>query len=249
MKITVFNSSPRGKKSNTHKIVTAFAAGAEEAGAEVENVFLVDKDIGHCRGCFVCWTVTPGECVIKDDMTELIEKVLASDVIVFATPLYIDNVSGIMKNFMDRLIPVADPHLEKDEHGETRHPMREGRVEGKKMVVISNSGFHEQSHFQVLRLLFRRIARNLGQELAGEIYRGAGELLSVNHVMLKPLIARYEKLLRQAGRELVENGSITEATTAALEKPLVPEALYSRAANKNWDALIRDRAPFSRGRS
>jgi multimeric flavodoxin WrbA len=51
MKVTVFNGSPRGRDSNTHRIVEPLLEGAREAGAEAEEVFLVERDIKHCRGC------------------------------------------------------------------------------------------------------------------------------------------------------------------------------------------------------
>lgn len=238
MKITAFNGSPRGEKGNTHIIVREFLNGAAAAGAEVENIFLVEKDIKHCRGCFACWTKTPGKCVIKDDMAELLAKIVSSDVIAYATPLYIDNVSGIMKDFMDRIIPIADPHFYKDEGGESRHlPGAEMKKIGKsrKIVVISNCGFPEQSQFQVLRLLFRRIARNSNAELIGEIYRGAGAVLGISSPILDPIIAKYKSLLRQAGKEVVGDQKISENTMELLEKPIVPDEQYISATNQHWD--------------
>ena len=177
VKITIFNGSPRAENGNTHVMVEAFMKGAIQAGAEVENVFLSKKEINHCRGCFSCWLKTPGKCVINDDMAELLEKFVKSDVVVFATPLYVDNVTGIMKNFMDRIIPAGDPHFEKDRGGECVHVIRSEKIP--KLVVISNSGFPEQSHFQVLKLLFKRIARNMRTEVIGEIYRGGGAIFVV----------------------------------------------------------------------
>ena len=115
MKITVFNGSPRGKRGNTFIMADEFLRGAEAAGAQVEQVLLVQKKISHCTGCFRCWVKTPGKCVIEDDMTVLLEKIMATDVIVFATPLYVDNVTGLMKNFMDRILPLGEPYLVKDE--------------------------------------------------------------------------------------------------------------------------------------
>lgn len=238
MKITVFNSSPRTSRGNTHFLVAEFLEGARDAGAEVENVFLAQQAIMPCRGCFACWKVTPGVCVIQDDMTQLLEKVIASDVVVFATPLYVDNVSGMMKNFMDRLIPLADPHFGKDEHGECRHPSRNpDRVP--KMVVISNSGFPEPSHFQVLRLLFRRVAANFHSEVVGEIYRGAGELFASKNPLLAIVLRPYKKLLREAGRELVNTGRLSEQTMQNLEKPLISDAQYIRVANRHFDRDLR----------
>lgn len=236
MKITVFNGSPRAEKGNTHVMVEAFAHGAREAGAEVENVFLAKKEINHCLGCFSCWIKTPGQCVIKDDMEELLSEFMDSDVVVFATPLYVDNVTGIMKNFMDRFMPLVDPHFEKDGQGEYRHIKKSEQVP--KLVVISNCGFPEQSHFQVLRLLFKRIARNMHSEVIAEIYRGGGELLRNPVLLLKPMIYKYKKLLVKAGREVVSNSRLSEETISHLEKPIVSVDQYIKGANKNWDKLL-----------
>jgi multimeric flavodoxin WrbA len=236
VKITIFNGSPRAEAGNTHVMVEAFMKGAREGGAEVENVFLARKEIKPCRGCFGCWLKTPGECVIKDDMAELLEKFAGSDIVVFATPLYVDNVTGIMKNFMDRLIPGGDPHFEKDEGGECAHLMRsEKRV---KLVVISNCGFPEQSHFQVLELLFKRVARNMRTEVIGEIYRGGGAILKDAPLILKPVIRKYKKLLQKAGKEIAENLRLSEETRSKLEKPLIPEERYIAEANEYFDKLL-----------
>ena len=243
MKITVFNSSPRADKSNTNVMVETFLKGAEEAGADTENIFLARQKIRPCLGCFSCWVKTPGKCVIQDDMAELLRKLAGADIVVFATPLYVDNVSGIMKNFMDRFMPLADPHFEKDEQGQYRHV--KGIEKAPKIVVISNCGFPEQDHFQVLRLLFRRIARNLHSEVIAEIYRGGGEILQVDHLILKPLIWKYRKLLKKAGREVVEHLQLSEQTMEELEKPIIPHELYINGANKEWDkqlAHIRTRS-------
>jgi len=65
MKITAFNGSPKGESGNTNVMVTAFLNGAENAGAEIENIFLANKEINHCKACGHC-IVSNGQCVIKD---------------------------------------------------------------------------------------------------------------------------------------------------------------------------------------
>ncbi|MFH1716092.1 MAG: flavodoxin family protein [Planctomycetota bacterium] len=236
MRITIFNGSPRAENGNTHLMVEAFSKGATQAGAEVENIFLAKKKINPCRGCFACWFKTPGVCVIKDDMAELIEKFVNSDVVVFATPVYVDNVTGIMKNFMDRIIPAADPHFEKDEGGECVHMTKSDKVP--ELVVISNCGFPEQSHFQVLELLFRRIARNMRTQVIGEIYRSGGAILKDAPLILKPLIHKYKKLLQTAGREIVESRRLSHESMMNLQRPLISEERYIAAANQHFDKLL-----------
>jgi multimeric flavodoxin WrbA len=239
VRITSFNGSPKGARGNTHVMVEAFLRGAGEAGAETENVFLAGKKVLPCTGCNACWMKTPGICAQRDDMDELLAKVIASDVVVFATPVYVDNVTGLMKNFMDRLIPIADPHWEKDENGECRHLMRHGRPS--KIAVISNCGFPQQSHFQVLRLLFRRVARNIHADLIAEIYRDGGALLTSPASELRPIVEHYKDLVRLAGREVVEKSRLSKETIARLEEPLFPSANvvddYMKIVNRRCDEI------------
>ena len=224
-------------------MVEAFLAGARDAGAETENVFLAKKKIAPCVACYACWMKTPGKCSQRDDMDELLEKAIASDVVVFATPVYVDNVTGIMKNFMDRLIAIGDPHWERDENGECRHLMRNPKPA--KIAVISNCGFPQQSHFQVLRLYYRRVARNIHAELIAEIYRDGGALLSTSTKELLPLVARYKKLVERAGREMVESSRLSVETIAKLEEPLLPSPTYvddfMRFANKRVEDILSKR--------
>lgn len=240
MRITIFNGSPHKAQGNTHIMVEAFTTGAREAGAEVEHIFLADKEIKPCTGCLDCWLQTPGSCSYRDAMDELLPKIVASDVVGFATPLYVDNVSGIMKNFMDRMIPIVDPHMEPDEQGETRHV----RIHEKPRYVlaISNCGFPEQSHFEVLRVLFRRVARNMDCRLLAEIYRGGGPLLSAADPNLLPFVEQYKVLLHKAGKEAVTNLGLSHDTVERLEQPLLPitdyPQVYRQRTNQRFDQRL-----------
>jgi NAD(P)H-dependent FMN reductase len=242
MRITIFNGSPHKEQGNTHIMVEAFTAGAEEAGAEVETIFLAGRKINPCIGCLACWFKTPGQCIHRDAMDELLPKITTTDVVGLATPLYVDNVSGIMKNFMDRLIPLVDPHMEPDEHGETRHI----RVHDKPqyLLAISNCGFPEQSHFEVLRVLFRRVARNMSCRLLAEFYRGGGPLLSTSNPNLLPFVEQYKMLLHGAGSEMVRNLGLSKETIARLEQPLMPNTdyaeVYRQRINQRFDERLAE---------
>ena len=244
MNVTVFNGSPQADHGNTHVMVKAFLQGARDAGAAVENVFLADYEIKPCRGCFTCWVGSPGVCVQDDDMRELLPKVAAADMLVFATPLYVDNVSGIMKTFMDRLIPLVDPHFEQDERGEYRHVRKQQLAPS--IAAIANCGFAEQSHFQVLRLLFQRVARNLHGELIAEVYRGGGGLLQSTDPAVQAAVDGYLQVVRQAGREAVSLHALAPETAARLEQPLLPipnfADVYMQGANEMWDHALAEQS-------
>jgi multimeric flavodoxin WrbA len=242
MRITVFNGSPRRERGNTHFMVSEFLKGAQDAGAEAESIFLAGKEIRSCTGCYSCWTSTPGKCVQADDMKDLLDRFRVSDLVVFATPLYVDNVTGLMKNFIDRLITYGDPHMELDELGECRHVKRHEKPAA--MAVISNCGYPEQSHFQVLRILFTRMARNFHCNLIAEIYRGGGGILTSTIPAVREAVEKYRMLLRTAGREVATLRGLSTETKQELEKPLTPlhadTAAYIQAVNRMWDARLAE---------
>jgi multimeric flavodoxin WrbA len=239
MKVTVFSGSHKGREGNTLIMVEEFLKGAEEAGAETENIILAEKDIRHCKGKFECWLKTPGRCTIRDDMDDLLPTFMASNIVVFACPVYFDNIPSIMKNFIERLAPALLPQFEEDKMGEYRHAKRYEKYP--KFVVISNAGLPGQTNFDVGRLFFRRLARTFHTELIAEIYRGEGEIFrGQKNIMLKPLIGKYKKLLRSAGKEVVENQALSEKTIKDLEKQIVPPSLYIKFGNEEWDRLINE---------
>lgn len=243
MKITVFNGSPAGKDSATHKMVEEILAGAVDVGAEVHNYFLKEKNINHCRACGHCFNIKLNKCSIEDDMEEMLDQFKQSDIVIYATPLFFDNVSGLMKVFFDRSLSFVAPHVGKDGYGEYRHVDKLGFSNSfykvPKLVAVSNAAFPEQSHFQVISHLFKRMARNIHTELIAEIYRGEGPLVKLDVPALKPIINDYKKLLRKAGRELAQSLELSEETRIELEKPLIPYDAYVNEWNsmidKNWE--------------
>jgi multimeric flavodoxin WrbA len=99
-KILILKGSPR-EKGNSATLAEQLAAGAREAGAQVESVYLHALDLRPCDGCDEC-RGTGGICIIKDDMQPLYPKVAAADVLVFASPVYWFTISAQLKTCIDR---------------------------------------------------------------------------------------------------------------------------------------------------
>jgi multimeric flavodoxin WrbA len=78
--------------------------GAVDAGHNVEFLRLKDKSVQFCRGCLACQKTQ--KCVISDDMSVMVDKVKNADVLIFATPIYYYEMSGLMKTFLDRCNPL-----------------------------------------------------------------------------------------------------------------------------------------------
>ena len=161
MKVLALNSSPRvGADSKTEWMLDHLLQGMADAGAAVEAVVLKDRKIKLCRGCFTCWTKTPGTCILKDDMTsELLPKWMAADLVVYASPLYHYTFNAQMKAFIERTLPILEPFLEEGADNRTDHslrsdpPGRSGAVGGR---ISGNGGFRPA--FRLCTLSFSRNA-------------------------------------------------------------------------------------------
>ena len=100
-KVLILSGSPR-KGGNSDILCDEFARGAMEAGHEVEKIRVAEKKIGYCRACYACRGT--GVCAIKDDMTEVLQKMIDADVLVLASPIYFYSIDAQLKALIDRTV-------------------------------------------------------------------------------------------------------------------------------------------------
>ncbi len=238
MKIFAVNSSPRRDKGGTGLVLSSLLTGARKAGADVDLVCLHGLEIKPCLGCLNCWLVTPGKCGQRDDMADLLARLAAAEVAVYATPLYVDGMNGTMKTFIDRSLPLLEPWFE-ERDGHCRHPRRDW-LRTKKVVLVSVSGFTELDNFEPLVAHMRAVSRNMGCKFVGALLRPyAASLpdLARHGVPVGDVLAAAE----EAGRLLAERGSIPQPVLEQAGRELVPRELYIKLVNGSFDRALSRR--------
>ena len=100
-KVLIISSTPR-VNGNSEILCEEFLRGAKESGNIVELIKLRQKKIGYCIGCQVCYS--NGTCFQKDDMNEILNKMVNADVIVLATPVYFYSMCAQLKTLIDRSV-------------------------------------------------------------------------------------------------------------------------------------------------
>ncbi|OGU00842.1 MAG: NADPH-dependent FMN reductase [Geobacteraceae bacterium GWC2_48_7] len=100
MKIAVLLGSPR-TEGNSASIAMRFIDKARKLGAETSVFELNRLSYRGCQGCYACKKALD-HCVLKDDLTEVLNSVKVSDVVFLASPVYYGDVSAQLKGFMDR---------------------------------------------------------------------------------------------------------------------------------------------------
>jgi multimeric flavodoxin WrbA len=64
-------------------------------------------NVQFCRGCRTCFDRGENQCPLKDDLPTIRAKVHAADGVIVASPIYMDDVNGIAKNWIDRLAYIS----------------------------------------------------------------------------------------------------------------------------------------------
>jgi multimeric flavodoxin WrbA len=231
MKVVAINSSPNMGEGNTALVLAPFLEGMREVGAEVELFYTKKLKINPCQGEFNCWLKTPGECFQKDDMQMLLPKINEADVLVLLTPVYVDGVTGPMKNLLDRIIPMAQPFFELRD-GHCRHPARLGS-KGSQLVLVSNCGFWETDNFNPLLIHMEAVCKNMGNEFAGALLRPHGPALKGMMEMGMPVNDIFDAA-KEAGRQLVKDGKMSPETLKGVSRELLPLEMYVGIVNQKF---------------
>lgn len=98
-KVLILSGSPR-KGGNSDLLCDEFMRGAVDAGHEVEKIRVQEKKVACCTACYACRNT--GICAIKDDMTDIIQKMIDCDVMVLASPVYFYSIDAQLKAVIDR---------------------------------------------------------------------------------------------------------------------------------------------------
>lgn len=151
MNIIAISGSPR--RGNTEFVLKRFLLGAEKLGHKVELVLLREKRIERCCGCLEC--DKEGKCHIVDDMSIIGERMRSNELIVFGSPVYYSTVSGLMKDFFDRM-----------------NPFYSNKQLGGKSLVSVYVGAQPNMPDKALAIM-ETMANSMGMNLVGDLYISA----------------------------------------------------------------------------
>ena len=113
MNILVLNGSPKRENSDTMHITRAFLDGMNDvAPQDITTIHVIDKHIEYCTGCFSCMR-NGGTCIHDDDMREILEEILASDLLLLSFPLYGYGMPAPLKALFDRTLPLSSMAMQK----------------------------------------------------------------------------------------------------------------------------------------
>lgn len=135
MKVLAIMGSPKGK-GNGYRVTQRIEEGMKQLGEmEFEYLFLKDANVQQCRGCFACVAKGENLCPLKDGRVAIEEQIDASDGVILVSPVYVQNVSGPMKNFIDRF-------------AYTHH---RPRFFDQKVMLIANGGAGQKKTLEALK--------------------------------------------------------------------------------------------------
>ena len=138
MQVLIIIGSPR--KGHSYRLTQQIERRlAHNADLRFEYVFLSQVNLQPCRGCYVCQSRGEQYCPIKDERGDLVKKMQQADGVIFVSPVYTGNVSGLMKNFMDRIAYTRAPAClsrQACHAGGDRQQFYRGYAEGPRLVWL-----------------------------------------------------------------------------------------------------------------
>lgn len=230
MQALVINGSPKGASSNTMWLTNAFVSGFPEK-VEVKTITLRDMDIHPCMGCFSCWTKTPGQCAIKDDMQKIYQEILEADIIIESFPLYFAGVPSRMRMMTERCLLFTKRYEGSPE--DTFHSileMEEHSLKGKRMVLISSCGYVSMD--TMFEGLLKEYDLICGTGNYTRILCAQGELLQAGSRTRQ--VMQYLDEVKKAGREFIELGAVSEEQQAVLDRQMVSPRTFEVLIKRYW---------------
>lgn len=224
MKILVFNGSPKKEKSDTMNVTNAFLDGIKSrTSTDIKIINVYDKHLEYCKGCFAC-KLNGGTCVYNDDMKEILQEILASDVLIFSFGLYSYGMPAGLKNLIDRTMPLSSMAMQKV--GDRYEHIGQADFSKLHYVMICGCGFpNSKNNFEAMVVQFKLMFPN-------------------NHTMItipeNPMFSSREadvvtkprlELVKSAGVEYANTYTINNALLQEIGAPMIPDEIYAKICN------------------
>ncbi|MCG8401032.1 MAG: NAD(P)H-dependent oxidoreductase [Firmicutes bacterium] len=211
-------------------ITNAFLDGVNSITAtSVDIVHINKQNIERCIGCYNCWTKTPGKCIFKDDMPELMQSYINADLVIWSFPLYHYAMPSGIKAFLERLLPITYPDIEILSDGKITHPPRYD-LSRQQHVLISTCGFPTiENNYEGL---FKQFDILLDGDYK-KIICAEGDLFKFPQLDKKT--GEYLSYVKKAGVEYIKTGSFTADTENKLQELLYPKEQFAKLANAHWE--------------
>jgi multimeric flavodoxin WrbA len=178
MKITCVLGSPR-RNGNSEVLARRFCDSAEKLGAQVQAFALNELQYRGCQACMACKTKSD-KCVLEDDLTPVLESIREGDVLVMASPVYLWDVTSLLRGFIERTYSYFVPDFATNPNPSRLKP-------GKKLVFIQTQGQPSENMFADLfsriEPIFKRYGFTNNHLIRGLGVRKLGEVGSREEVM------------------------------------------------------------------
>lgn len=226
MKILVFNGSPKRDKSDTMHMTRSFLTGMNDIRKnDVQIIDVIDKKIEYCTGCFECMK-NGGKCIHSDDMHDILNEILQSDILIFSFPLYCYGMPAPLKALMDRTLPLGSMAMQKV--GERYEHVAQADFSHLRYVMICGCGFpNSKNNFEGMIKQFELMFPNNNTIIT------VPESPMFNAPEAAPVTKPFLEVMRQAGREYTNDGKISDDTMRKLKIPMIPEEVYAEIVNGN----------------
>ena len=224
MKVLVLNGSPKRENSDTLHITRAFLDGMrEQQPQEITLIHVIDKHIEYCTGCFACMR-NGGTCIHDDDMGEILDRILNSDLLIWSFPLYSYGMPAHLKALLDRTLPLSSMAMQKV--GDRYEHVGQADFSRLRYLMLCGCGFpNSRNNFEPAAAQFRFC------------FGAEGTILTVPE---SPMFNAPEaavvtvprlELVKKAGRQYAKAREIDPALLAEIGTPMIPEETYAAIVN------------------
>ena len=230
MKILAINGSHRGNRGLCGHYIRLLFRGAEQAGADCECVELSRLSINRCLACGHCQQETSRfECVYenKDDVHAIFEKMRSADLLIYATPVYVFGMSGLLKTFLDRLYATGiSNEFKATQSGLLFHSIDSELCSRPFVPLICCDNMEYESSASVVAY-FNVFSKFMDASQRGLLIRNGGKFIQqpdADVVLRKK--ERIETAFIKAGYELASMGKIRASTQRGASQEVIPVPFF-----------------------